>query len=76
MGRELFGPDEEVVRGDGSALEVCGGVPGGAVGVGDGDEVGPVQAACEIHAHVGFAEGCAVGDAVKFEGLRDGACGL
>src|ERR1700739_866592 len=75
-GRWLFGADEEEVGGDGAALEVCGGVPGGAGGVGEGDEVGVVQGAHKLHADVGFAEGCAVGDAAKLEGLRDGTGGL
>ena len=39
----LLGAYEEEVGRNGAALDVWHGVPGGAVGVGDGDEVSPAD---------------------------------
>jgi hypothetical protein len=67
----LFFVDEEEVGRDGAAFQVFGGVPGGAVGVVDGDEVDPAEGAYVMHPDVGGSEGVAVGAASQLEGFGD-----
>lgn len=67
----LFAAYEEEVRGDGSALEVFCGVPGGAVGIGDGDEIDAAEGAYVVHPDIGVAEAVAAGAASQFEGFGD-----
>ncbi len=67
----LFPVYEEEVGGDGAALEVFGGVPGGAVGVVDGDEVDAAEGAYVVHPDVGVAEAVAAGAALQFKGFGD-----
>jgi hypothetical protein len=63
--------DGEEVGWDGSALQVFGGVPGGAVGVVDRDEVNPAEGAYVMHPDVGVAEAVAAGAASQFKGFGD-----
>src|SRR6266851_1406899 len=63
--------DEEKVGGDGAALQVFGGVPGGAVGVADRDEVNPAEGAYVMHPDVGVAQAVAAGLSSQFKGFGD-----
>jgi len=65
----LFASYQQEVGGNGAAFEIVGGVPGGAVGVGDGDEVGPADGAYLLHPDVGIGEGRVTWLALEREGL-------
>ena len=59
--------DQEKVGWDGAALQIFGGVPGGAVDVGDGDEISPAQGAYLMHPDVSIAEGFVIGRTLQQE---------
>jgi hypothetical protein len=44
-------------------------VPGGAVRISDGDEVGPSDGTYLMHPHVGLVEAIAAGGAMELKGL-------
>ena len=67
----LLAADEKEVGWDGAALEDFGGVPGGAVGVMDGDEVNSAEGAYVMHPDVGVAQTVAAGFAGEFKGFGD-----
>src|SRR5258705_9367149 len=67
----LPGVNQEEVGGDGAALRVLGGAPGGAIGVVDGDEVDVAERAYVLHPDVGLGEAVAAGLAGECEGFRD-----
>ena len=70
-GPDLPAADEEEVRWDRAALQAFGGVPGGAVGVVDGDEVNPAEGAHVMHPDIGVVQAIAAGLTSQFKGFGD-----